>query len=126
MAMDEELLARLLATVRTYREQRGEKLDVDSTFQQIEDGACELGDAVARAMMAESLAEQAREGPRELWACCPRCERPARQEEEVELRLLDTRRGEVLWQEPKHYCRHCRQSFFPSVSRFGDRSGRYA
>jgi hypothetical protein len=28
---------------------------------------------------------------------------------------VETRGGEAQWQEPKHYCRRCRQAFFPSV-----------
>ena len=121
MAMNSELRSRVLEVVRSFREEQGEEVDWNSlTFQQIEDEACELGDAVAQALMGESLAEQATRGPRELWACCPRCQRPAKQEAEPEPRLLDTRRGQVDWQEPKHYCQHCRQSFFPSVQSFGD------
>jgi hypothetical protein len=119
MAISQELRSRLIECVRTYRVEKGEKCGWDRTFQQIEDEACAFGDAVAQALMAESLAEQAAQGPRELWACCPRCQRPAKAEAEVEPRLLDTRRGEVGWQEPKHYCLHCRQSFFPSVPRAG-------
>ena len=120
MAMSQELRSRLVECVRAYREERGEKFDWNRTFQQIEDEACEFGDAMAQALMAESLAEQALEGPRELWACCPQCKRPARAKPEPEPRALNTRRGEVIWQEPKHYCHHCRQAFFPSVSRFGN------
>jgi hypothetical protein len=30
-------------------------------------------------------------------------------------RMVQTRGGEVEWQEPKHYCHKCRQAFFPSV-----------
>jgi hypothetical protein len=106
--------------VRTYRAEQGAEFAWDRTFEQIEDEACELGDAVAQALMAESLAEQATHGQRESGACCPRCHRPATAEPEPEPRLLATRRGEVGWQEPKHYCPRCRQSFFPSVARAGD------
>lgn len=120
MAMSQELRSRVLECVRAFREEQGEKVSWERTFQEIEDEACELGDAVAQALMAESLAEQATQGPRELWACCPRCQRAAKQEAEPEPRRLDTRRGTVRWHEPKHYCPHCRQSFFPSVPRVGD------
>lgn len=120
MAMSPELRSRLVECVRAFRAERGEKCSWDRTFEQIENEACEFGDAVAQALMAESLAEQVFDAPRELWACCPRCQRPAQAEPQPEPRLLDTRRGEVGWQEPKHYCLHCRQSFFPSVSRSGD------
>ena len=120
MAISQELRSRLLECVRMYRVEYGEKLDWNRTFEEIEDEACEFGDALAQALMAESLAEQAGQGPRESWACCPRCQRSAKADPEPEPRLLDTRRGEVGWQEPKHYCPRCRQSFFPSVPRVGN------
>lgn len=123
MAISEEPRSRLLGCVRAYREDRGEKVGCDTTFQQIEDEACEVGDAVAQALMGERLASQALQASQEplrMWACCPRCQRPAQQEPEPEPRRLDTRRGPVGWEESKHYCRHCRRSFFPSVARAGD------
>lgn len=120
MAIPEELRSRLLECVRAYRTEQDEKIGWNTTFQQIEDEACELGDAVAQALMGESLAEQALQGPRQLWACCPRCQRAAPEEPESTSRRLDTRRGQVCWEEPKHYCHHCRQSFFPSVSHLGN------
>ena len=49
--------------------------------------------------------------------CCSGCGQaiPADPEEPTEPRLVQTRGGEAQWQEPKHYCRKCRQAFFPSV-----------
>ena len=120
MAVSPELRARLVDFIRGYRAQRGEKTAWETTFLQIEDEACELADAVAQELMAQSLAEQVLQEPCPSSACCPRCQRPATQEPEPEPRQLDTRRGPVGWQEPKHYCRHCRQAFFPSVPRAGD------
>lgn len=116
MAIPEELRGRLRECIRAYREEHGQKTAWNTTFQQIEDEACELADAVAQSLMAESLAEQALQESNRLEVCCPRCQRPAREGPEVEPRLLDTRRGPIGWQEPKHYCRHCRQAFFPSVA----------
>jgi len=40
---------------------------------------------------------------------------PADPDEPLEPRLVQTRGGAAAWQEPKHYCRRCRQAFFPSV-----------
>jgi hypothetical protein len=40
---------------------------------------------------------------------------PPDAEEPTESRVVQTRGGEAQWQEPKHYCRQCRQAFFPSV-----------
>jgi hypothetical protein len=120
MAISQELRVRLVECVRVYRVERGETIDWATTFQEIEDEACALGDAVAQALMAESLAEQALQEPRRLSVCCPRCRRPAPAEPEPASRRLDTRRGPVGWDEPQYYCRRCRQSFFPSVARVGD------
>lgn len=48
---------------------------------------------------------------------CSSCGQPAPPdpEEPLEPRLVQTRGGAAQWQEPKHYCRPCRQAFFPSV-----------
>lgn len=40
---------------------------------------------------------------------------PPDPEEPLEPRWVQTRGGDAQWQEPKHYCRPCRQAFFPSV-----------
>lgn len=121
MAMTPELRRRLVACVRAYEAERGEKKSVDDLrFAELEDEACELGDAVAAALMEEALAEQAASRSRRAAAPCPHCGRPAPPEEEPEPRRVQTRRGEVRWREPKHYCRSCRQAFFPSVPRAGD------
>ena len=39
---------------------------------------------------------------------------PVDPDEPTAPRLVETRGGEAQWQEPKHYCRKCRQAFFPS------------
>jgi hypothetical protein len=40
---------------------------------------------------------------------------PPDPDEPTEPRVVETRGGQAVWQEPKHYCRKCRQAFFPSV-----------
>jgi hypothetical protein len=116
--MDKELRRRLVACVRGYRAERGQKVSVsDLRFEQIEDEACALGDELAAGLIAEVLCEQAATPPAS--ACCPRCRRPASIASQPEPRRVQTRRGEVDWQEPKYYCRHCRQAFFPSVPQAG-------
>ncbi len=121
MAMSQELRSRLLEVVRTYRAEQKEEFGRAMLFEELEDEACKMGDDVAGALMAERLAEQALlAAARDKKACCPRCQRPAKEDAEPEPRLVQTRRGEVAWQEPTYYCRHCRQSFFPSVPHAGD------
>jgi hypothetical protein len=122
MAVSKELRRRLTACVRAYRAEMGEKVDFCKRFDQIEDEACEVGDDLSAALIEELLAEQAATSSRGELACCPRCQRPGRPEE-PEPRVVQTRRGDVAWQEPKYYCRHCRQAFFPSVENSGGGRG---
>ena len=120
MAIPTELRDELLACVRRFRASQGEKKLLSGTlFVELEDEACELGDAMMAAMLEAALAEQAAQSSVEETACCPRCQRPGQRKAEPEPRLLQTRRGDVSWNEPSYYCRHCRQAFFPSVPRAG-------
>jgi hypothetical protein len=113
MAIAAELQRRLLECVRAYQMEQGEKLLPGVRFEQLEDHACEISDALAKTLIEQVLVEQARDASAE--ACCPRCQRAASRGEEPEPRLLTTRRGEVGWNEATYYCRYCRQSFFPSL-----------
>jgi hypothetical protein len=92
---------------------------LEKRFIDIEDEACEVADALAQEMMRLMAAQQAEVVNRSGEAYCPSCGREARSGED-EPRSLQTRRGEVGWQEPRYYCGRCRKSFFPSVPRAGD------
>jgi hypothetical protein len=50
---------------------------------------------------------------------CPDCQRPFADPEEPQPRTMQTRAGEVGWQEPQEYCTRCRRAFFPSEPKFG-------
>jgi hypothetical protein len=88
-------------------------------FTEIEDLGVEIGDALACELIGQSVQGQTSktEGPQRLE--CTLCGRSA-EEDEVEPRIVRTRRGDVEWLEPKGYCRHCRKAFFPSVPSVGD------
>lgn len=118
MALPAKLREELVACMRRFRAAEGKKLLSGTLFVELEDEACEIGDALATALMEETLAEQAAQSSTEETACCPNCQRPGRREE-PEPRLVQTRRGEVAWNESSYYCRRCRQAFFPSVPRAG-------
>lgn len=121
MAIARELRRRLVACVRNYQAEMGENRSVDDLrFAELEDEACALGDALAAELMEELLCAQAASEERRSTAPCPHCGRPAPPEDEPAPRRVQTRRGEVRWREPQHYCRSCRQAFFPSVPRAGD------
>lgn len=86
-------------------------------FTQIEDECCEVGDALTRELMGQGLDEQGQEieeGPLE----CGVCGRHA-PEDDLEPRVITTRRGDAVWRERKYYCKRCRKAFFPSVQRAG-------
>lgn len=132
MAVDQELLRRMKAVVQAYQAEKACEGQAKELFSELEDEACDLGDAVTRAVLEERLQMQAAAAlsrdanhPPDLAPCCPRCRRPG-QKRDDEPRAVQTRRGEVSWNEPQYYCRKCRQAFFPSVPRFGNRSDGHA
>lgn len=87
-------------------------------FTQIEDECCEVGDALVRELMGQGLEEQAEvveEGPVD----CGVCGRHA-VEDDLEPKIITTRRGDVVWRERKYYCKRCRKAFFPSGGRVGN------
>ena len=89
-------------------------------FSEIEELGVQVGDAVCRAFIQQSVSQQADDEP----SCCqqescPTCGGPL-DHRDPEPKPLLTRRGEVSWQEPQTYCKKCRKAFFPSVQKFGD------
>jgi hypothetical protein len=80
-----------------------------TSFSQIEDLACQVGDAVARALLQQTVTDQA---PQMATATCA-CGQPL-QDPDLEPHPLTTRRGDIGWQEPVGHCPACRRAFFPS------------
>lgn len=90
-------------------------------FAELEDQAVELGQALARRIIAHTVSEQAAGAatlPQGL-NCCPGCGGPV-EAADPEGRVLTTRCGEVAWCEPQRTCAQCRRSFFPSVQESRD------
>jgi hypothetical protein len=93
-----------------------------TTLTELEDIALD-----ARAILTEKLlelglqrqaTEAATERPPEVQEC-PTCRRPWNEPPEAKVREMDTRAGEVTWQEPHEYCTRCRRAFFPSEQESG-------
>ena len=86
------------------------------TFQEREDRACELGDALTRRLLEEHLTADEMADPQEQ-VDCPFCGRPvpceAPQDVEIENRLVQTRRGPAEFERAGRYCKPCRRVFFP-------------
>jgi hypothetical protein len=89
----------------------GEKLLID-----LEQDACELGDAIACELLGQVLQDQAEADHAEPSAPCTVCGRIGDRRKDLP-RNVQTRRGKVAWQEPQYYCKSCRKAFFPSVER---------
>jgi hypothetical protein len=86
------------------------------TFEQREDRACELGDALTRRLLEEHLAADETADPGEQ-VDCPLCGRPVPcetpEQVEMEKRQVRTRRGAVEFERAARRCTHCRRVFFP-------------
>jgi len=86
------------------------------TFEQREDRACEVGDALTRRLLEEHLAADDAADPG-VEVACPICGGPVRcdspEKVEMENRELLTRRGKVEYERAARRCKRCRRIFFP-------------
>jgi hypothetical protein len=86
------------------------------TFEEREERACELGDALTCRLLEEHLAAEEMADPDEA-VDCPFCGRPAPcpapAEVEWEKREVLARRGPVEFERAAGYCKSCRRVFFP-------------
>lgn len=86
------------------------------TFEEREQRACELGDALTLRLLEEHLSADEAANPG-VEVSCPCCGKPVRCEspEKVELegRRVRTRRGPVEFERSSRLCKPCRRVFFP-------------
>jgi hypothetical protein len=88
------------------------------TFEEREDRACNLGDALTRRLLADHLAadESANPGTQ---VACPLCGKAVHcdattDQAEMETRAVRTRRGTVELARAARRCSRCRRFFFPA------------
>jgi hypothetical protein len=123
MAMKQQLHARIKAVAEELRREVYGPSGAPgwgTRFTEIEDLGAEIGDLLAREVIGQSLAGQ--EIPKEI---LPTVADQDGNAEESEVRIVQTRRGEVQWQERKGYDKPSRKAFFPSVASAGDCAGRH-
>lgn len=87
-------------------------------FDDIEDLAVRIGDAVSRKVVEHAVTERAQQLQQADQTLCSRCNGPC-EPVDPNPKILLSRRGEVCWIEPAHECKKCRRAFFPSVQRIG-------
>ena len=123
MAIDQKLHDRIKAIAQ---ELRREVYGASGTptwgtkFTEIEDLGVEIGDVLAREVISQSLEDQAGSAGVPATVTSQNGEMGER-----EVRIFQTRRGEVSWQEPKGYDKPSRKAFFPSVTSTGDCARRH-
>jgi hypothetical protein len=86
------------------------------TFNEREDRACEVTDALARWLLQEHLALDGAADPG-VQVDCPLCGGPVRydspEQAELEVRDFQTRRGKIEYERAARRCPRCRKVFFP-------------
>jgi hypothetical protein len=124
MAISAELQARIEALAKELnKELYGPKgyPPWGTKFVDMEEQTGEVGDALACAMLSQSLREQAEQDGHPAGKCGG-CGEPIPLEE-IAGRLLQAKRGEAVWQESYGRCKRCRKAFFPSLPSLGHRAG---
>lgn len=87
-------------------------------FVQIEEDGMTIGLELARLLMEQSVSEQAGQMPEEDLDCGDETAHPAG----TDRANLETRAGDVAWDEPAAYLNRARRAFFPSAEGSGHRS----
>ena|SRR5215207_6339435 len=87
-------------------------------FNDLEELAVQIGQAVSRQVLDQALQQQAAQPVPTPDQVCPSCQQVTRPAD-PEPRVVQTRAGHTHWLEPHHYCPRCRRSFFPSVPAAG-------
>ena len=87
---------------------------------ELEDIALDARTILSEKLLALSLDRQAATSretrPADLQPC-PTCQQPFDESQERDARCVETRAGDVGWDEPREYCTHCRRAFFAAEPR---------
>jgi hypothetical protein len=112
--MDGQLRKRILEITEQLAVEEKERFAQAGTFVEIEDLTAEIGDEVARQLAQHLLGRRAEEVAAVGAHACPDCGKEAAVEREREPLILQGKRGEIEYQEPRCHCSRCRRDFFPS------------
>lgn len=112
--MEDRLRVRVQSFVEQLLKEEKSLLRKAQTLCDIEDLAVAVGDEIARQLASGDLSERAREMADQERFHCPECGRECIVEQDEEPLILQGRRGEIEYAEPRCHCRSCRRDFFPS------------
>ena len=122
--MDCRLDAKIRAMVEDLAREHQQELAEAGTLVDLEELTCQIGDEVARQLCQHELLGRAELAMKEEIAKCPQCGEPC-MAGQPEPTLLEGLRGELAYNEPSYYCRHCRRSFFPDGGFLGPTGPEY-
>lgn len=117
--MDCRIKARMQAFVEELAREHQQELAAAGTLVDLEELTCELGDEVTRLLTEQELGRRGRQGfdqPAE----CPDCGRHCVPMPDPDPVVLTGLRGQLAYQQPRHFCDRCRRTFFPSGGPPGD------
>lgn len=117
--MDCRIEARMQAFVSELAREHQQELAEAGTLVDLEELTCQIGDEVTRLLTEQELARRGQQGldkPAE----CPDCGAYCLPQPDPEPVVLTGLRGQLVYQQPRHFCTRCRRSFFPSGRPFGD------
>ncbi len=87
------------------------------TLRELEDLVVEIGDELACQLANADVTERAARVAEAAGQVCPECGRECAVDRAREPLILQGRRGEIEYSEPRCHCRSCRRDFFPSGAR---------
>lgn len=94
-----------------------QELEAAGTLVDLEELTCQIGDMVTQELTQQEVVRRAKAMDVDQ-AVCPDCGKVCIRDR-LEPVLLQGLRGELAYNQPSYYCRHCRRSFFPDGRRTG-------
>jgi hypothetical protein len=116
--MDCRLQARIRAMSEELAREHQQKLAAAGTLVDLEELTCEIGDELTRQLTEGELVRRGQQLSGQA-ADCPDCGRRCLPDCEPEPTVVVGLRGELAYQQPKHFCTRCRRSFFPTGGSVG-------
>lgn len=112
--MDDRMRTRVQEFAEQLLAEQKKEFRSAATLREIEELTGQIGDELTRQLANSDLSGRAEEIRRERSAFCPDCERECPLHEDPEAIILQGRRSELEYLEPRCYCPSCRRDFFPT------------
>ena len=112
--MDDRLRRRIREVARQLVAEEKSTFRGARTLLDLENLTVEMGDELVRQLASMDLGERSQEVAGESMHDCPDCGRRCPVQADLEPLILQGRRGEIEYSEPRCHCPSCRRDFFPS------------